>query len=312
MTAAPRYISRAESGLLEPRKVYPADLTGGTVVHWRGNPAARDTPGDVLLRQDQAYHMLAKGWLDIAYSFVINRRSWDVFVARGWDVQNGATAPGYPNKKLVAVQVQAGVDLKPPYTDLVLDPALWGLAKLHYDSVRRGGADRVSAHLDWYGTTCPGSQLTDWVRSGDLARRLDAIDNRDAPWHRGEPRPVAPELLLEDDDVFEHRYSLLQVPQVQLDAVPAHGSAWDSVHTWSSKVYVTALDTQERGAVDVEVWQTQHSQPSRHDTLTLYGDGTRVEHALTVGGQVGIHAPADRAVLVTVRYGKARWTGTPA
>lgn len=113
-----------------------------------------DYRGAAGIRAIQDFHMDGRGWSDIAYSFVIDRRSLDVYEGRGFGVAGGHTR-GH-NTTSHAICVTGNFDLyQPP------DKLLRRVAELV-----RHGADRnqwpnriTGGHRDFGETACPGRYL---------------------------------------------------------------------------------------------------------------------------------------------------------
>lgn len=289
---SPLIVTRTELGLRPPEAVNPAPLHLGTVVHWGGNPAVRDRNPEATWRGYQAYHMDARGWLDIAYNWGIpNDRTGRVFEGRGRGIRNGATGSGHANRSYQAVCVIAGAD-KGGFTDQITDEALWAIAWLHHTEAR--GPER-RAHREFQLTSCPGDQLAGYVLGGAMAVRVDLVAAGRAPWDA--PTPATPP---EEDppDMFEHEKVTPEGVPVHFFGVPAHGSRYDRDHVWTSKLELTALG----GPAECSVWQ--HGE---HVRTVVAQVGGAPPFDLAFGGQVSVVPPSGKRVVATVRYGKARW-----
>lgn len=133
----------------------------GWFIHWLGasNPA---TASDVdILRATQRYHMDAKGWNDIAYSFAIGRQRPDcVYTLRGWGIQGGHTE-GH-NSTSMAVVFLLGPGETPTPAMLATCAEFLRTAPLPYTAPPA----RVRPHRAVRQTDCPGPDLAAWVEAG--------------------------------------------------------------------------------------------------------------------------------------------------
>lgn len=136
-------------------------FTDGWFVHWLGaaNPAGAS---DVdILRSTQRYHMDAKGWNDIAYSFAIGRQRPDVvYTLRGWGIQGGHTE-GY-NRTSMAVVFLLGPGETPTPQMLATCAEFLRTAPRIYAAPPA----QVRPHRAVRSTDCPGPDLAAWVEAG--------------------------------------------------------------------------------------------------------------------------------------------------
>lgn len=110
------------------------------------------------MRNLQNFHMDGRGYLDLAYSFVVAHPSGRVYEGRGVDVA-GAHTEGY-NSTAYGVAVMGNFEGDTP-TPAVIDSLRW----LRRDYLRLG--DRpVRGHRDVNPTACPGRNL--YARLSDL------------------------------------------------------------------------------------------------------------------------------------------------
>jgi len=147
-----------------------------------GDFIAQDTPAEAYLhhtvgygsggvqymRDMQAFHQ-SKGWKDIAYNFVIDGRTLDVFEGRGGNIIPGAQK-GH-NRGTVAVAVM-GDYRKAPVTDGLLTTVAAVVDHLH----ERGWGPQflTGGHRDApdQTTSCPGDL---GLYIDDINRRIEAI-----------------------------------------------------------------------------------------------------------------------------------------
>lgn len=307
----PRIRKRKEWGARKPRARTRARLVSGMVDHWGGLPAVRDGDPAATLRAYQDYHMDSKGWLDIAYNFAVGQDG-SIWECRGWDVANGATAPGAPNRTLTAVCYLAGADYRDgriAYADRLTDEAKWAMAWLWCQWVdRHGGIGPRSVHRQWYQTSCPGDELAAWWLSPDADRRITAVTDGRAPWDEGTPpppsQPPRTRYYLEDA-MQEHRATIGPDTQAhEFWAVPAHGDRWDTETVFSSKLNLYVTDG--LGPCRVDLYQTADG-PTHKDELTVGQLAGLRNHELRIGGRVGLAVPKGRTVIAVVRYGPAVW-----
>lgn len=126
--------------------------------------------GAQYMRDMQAFHQ-SKGWKDIAYNFVVDGRTLEVFEGRGGNIVPGAQK-GH-NRGTVAICVM-GDYRREPVTELLLDTIAELVDYLH----KRGWGPQylTGGHRDAPGqtTTCPGD-LGDYI--GAINERID-VDYR--------------------------------------------------------------------------------------------------------------------------------------
>jgi hypothetical protein len=157
--------SRAQTGLLAPKsiskKIWPE--RGGVAIHWAGEHVGL-TGADhhdrcrATLRGWQEFHVGTRGWVDLAYNWVICNHGV-VMVGRGWGVRSAANGTNDANDRFLAACWMGGKgdgNPTPAVTKAFLD--------LINEVRRRGAATNVQPHRFFYGTECPGTFLTDQAR----------------------------------------------------------------------------------------------------------------------------------------------------
>jgi hypothetical protein len=163
------FVSRAGWGAAAPLSVTRRDLTRNTAHYggpspWPGS-ADRSSPGrfaattdharcPTICRAYQRFHMVTRGWQDIAYSSLVcpHRTRYE---GRGKDVRTAANGTTAGNNASHATCYIAGEG----------DPLTDGAKEAYLDeSARLDGLDAV--HSDWKPTACPGEPLRRWVKAG--------------------------------------------------------------------------------------------------------------------------------------------------
>ena len=154
--ARSEWTSRAPTGStpIKPGSINIVD------VHWpatKGKIARDQASIAKALRGWQAYHMDTKGWRDIAYNIGVDL-SGDVWILRGWDVQDGGVAGRSDDVTILAI-----LGDQDTVTDAMKHSILWAMAE--FDRRRRRTLRRTH-HGALVSTTCPGPTLTAWSKAG--------------------------------------------------------------------------------------------------------------------------------------------------
>lgn len=168
-----KFVTRQQWGAVPPRgvTVLPKPAVDTVVFHYTASAA--DTQSDhrncgARVRGVQRYHMETKGWNDIAYSFLPCKHGY-VFEGRGYRAKTAAT--GNDNDHTLACCFLGADTARDDVTNegrrAMVDitqaiEAFYG-KKLKY----RG-------HRDFMSTSCPGSELYSYIRSGAFAARVAA------------------------------------------------------------------------------------------------------------------------------------------
>ena len=129
-------------------------------IHWPAHEGriGRDRARIVAaLRSWQDDHMDRRGWRDIAYSVAVDLAG-DVWILRGWDVQDGGVADRSDD---VTVLLIMGMDDK--MTPEMKAGAVWAMDE---HERRRGRPLRRTWHGALSRTDCPGPEATAWARAG--------------------------------------------------------------------------------------------------------------------------------------------------
>ena len=147
-----RYVTRSQWNAMPPTRVVRISKSDGMYIHHSAG-SERQT-----CREIQNYHMHAKGWYDIAYSWLVDRNG-AIYMGRGWGVAGGHTE-GYNSRSHAVCYIGN--------TSASAAPAA---AKASINAViaehnRRYGNGYVRPHNAVNATACPGSDLTRWVNSG--------------------------------------------------------------------------------------------------------------------------------------------------
>jgi peptidoglycan hydrolase-like protein with peptidoglycan-binding domain len=154
-----KVFTRADWGAVPPRKVVPLDPSKVTkfVVHHTTGDHRKEDDSARWVRNIQHYHLNGKGWNDIAYSFLVDKRG-DIYVGRGWQAVGGHTAGHNSTSIGVAFLGDGRIELP--------EPAKAAIAHLYAQARGLFGNVSPSCHNNWAQTQCPGSVIVDWVRAG--------------------------------------------------------------------------------------------------------------------------------------------------
>ena len=157
-----KIMSRADAGL--PPRTATAALRSSTgiTVHWNGGPMGLLTAAmEVVLRRALGiwrFHVEGRGWADIAYNWLV-APDGTIIEGRGWGIRSAAQGT-IGNRTKHAVMLMIGVGEKP--TDEQLLAVLW----LSDEHRRRYGKTKLVPHHRWSATSCPGPDVTRWLRDG--------------------------------------------------------------------------------------------------------------------------------------------------
>lgn len=121
------------------------------------------------IRRYQRDHQESRGWVDLAYHYVIDARG-NVYEARSTDVV-GDTSTNYDPTGHFLAMCDGNFDEQD-----VPEPQFDGLARLLAWGVQEHGltVESISGHRDHASTACPGQNLYEQVKNGELARRVQA------------------------------------------------------------------------------------------------------------------------------------------
>ena len=163
-------ISRQDWGARPPRR--RSSIPVPTAELWLHHTAGNHS-GVAGLRSIQNFHMDIRGWSDIAYSYIIDRQSLEVFEGRGAGILGGHTFGR--NSISHAICVMGNFDLSPVSGELVgrvAELVAHGHQQGWWPSMLTGG------HRDVRATSCPGENL--YARIDEINRRaVDPGDEED-------------------------------------------------------------------------------------------------------------------------------------
>ncbi len=144
-------VSRAQWGARAPRRRHKIPTPTRDLVQ---HHTVGDYRGAAGIRAIQNFHMDERGWSDIAYSFVVDRRTLTVYEGRGFGIAGGHTR-GH-NTTSHAICVTGNFDLYQPSDEL-----LRVIAELvRYGADQGKWPDRLTGgHRDFGSTACPGRYL---------------------------------------------------------------------------------------------------------------------------------------------------------
>ncbi len=154
-------ISRQQWGARAPRRRSSIPIPSAEL--WLHHTAGNHL-GASGMRSIQNFHMDVRGWSDIAYSYVIDRDTLDVYQARGAGVLGGHTFGR--NSISHAICVMGNFDVTPVSDGLinrVAEMVRHGHEQGWWPSMLTGG------HRDVRATSCPGD---------NLYRQIDLINRR--------------------------------------------------------------------------------------------------------------------------------------
>ena len=161
------FITRAAWGARRPNSTGNAIGAHplGVAVHYsEGNlGSSPDSLCDDKVRGIQNYHMDAKGWADIAYSFLVCPHG-NIFEGRGTGKGSAANGTTAANRDYYAVCALGGPKDTPSVLMLAGIGDAIGLCR------KAGAALKVIGHRDLFPTACPGSALYAFVKAGRWAK----------------------------------------------------------------------------------------------------------------------------------------------
>lgn len=162
-----RVIPRAEWGAKPARSRMLRLLRMPTAGHWNGNMIVVNgqTTWDhsvcaSLVRGIQNFHMVNRGWADIAYNFIECPHGF-TFEGRGFNVVNAANGTNVGNQNHHAIMCLAGDGNEFPDAEKV---GFRECVKHVADNTE--APDEAIGHRDLRATACPGDVRYAWIRSG--------------------------------------------------------------------------------------------------------------------------------------------------
>ena len=165
----------------------------GVAVHWNGPgcAAALATHDKCasFLRGIQTFHMVTRGWSDIAYSLFACPHGY-LFEGRGKGIGTAANGTNYGNRYYYAVYAMWGQGDGPAPAPLL------SAIRQGIDLCQAWGAGSdVTVHNAFLSTTCPGPELTAWVKAGakaGVAAVEQATKPKPTPAKKPTAKPTAP------------------------------------------------------------------------------------------------------------------------
>ncbi|WP_159944816.1 MULTISPECIES: N-acetylmuramoyl-L-alanine amidase [unclassified Nocardiopsis] len=145
--------SRSSWGARAPRSVSRTTWSArrGFTVHHSAGPPTQS------IRSIQDFHMDGRKWSDIGYNLLVDRNG-TAYEGRGWLVV-GSHAAGFNTSHIGVCFV--GSD------GHATDAARATIRALYDEACKRAGRRlSITGHRDLNSTTCPGSDLYQWVRAG--------------------------------------------------------------------------------------------------------------------------------------------------
>ena len=160
-------VHREQWGARQPRNVTPLEdrEIRGTAVHY--SAAAADQVADHAgcagrVRSIQNFHMDGNGWADIAYSWLTCQHGF-AFQGRGWGVRSAANGTNAGNDRYHAVCF-LGAD-KADRDDVTPTGRKVIASVIAQGRELWPKAWEVKLHKDFKATSCPGLELSSWVRA---------------------------------------------------------------------------------------------------------------------------------------------------
>ena len=157
------FVTRAQWGARPPKSSRTLTNPTHLTYHWRGNPPVVVPPSleseSRAVRAIQTFHMVTRGWADIAYSGVIGQ-SGNWYDGRGWDIRTAAQGTNPGNSTSHAFMFLIGPGQAPS------DKALETAAHIYETAVTRYPSVEAVGHRDWKATQCPGDDVYQWILDG--------------------------------------------------------------------------------------------------------------------------------------------------
>ena len=154
------FITRSQAGLMRPksfsRNIQPQN--GGSAIHWGGLRQHVGTHNRCdecyeIWRNWQRFHMVNRGWADIAYTMGFCNHGF-VFAGRGFNTRTAAQGSTDGNNRFYAFVWIGGV--KDPMTADAVKAMQWCVNEAR----EKGNAGmQVRPHSNFNATTCPGPRL---------------------------------------------------------------------------------------------------------------------------------------------------------
>jgi hypothetical protein len=178
-TAAPPtlvVIPRGAWGAAAATGAYTGHLVERLTVHHTGRLLERNELAPQRLRGHQRFHQRDRGWVDLAYHYMIDATG-NVYEGRPATAV-GDTATGYDPAGHLLVCCEGNFDEQdlPESQRLSLVAVLAAVAVAH-----RIGADTISGHRDHAATSCPGAGIAALLDNGRLRTWVEDLVIAGAP-----------------------------------------------------------------------------------------------------------------------------------
>jgi hypothetical protein len=222
------FIARAQWGARLPKSngnAIGAHPLGVAVHYSEGNlGGSPDSLCDDKVRGIQNYHMDAKGWADIAYSFLVCPHG-NIFEGRGTGKGSAANGTTQANLDYYAVCALGGPKDTPSVLMLASIGDAIGLCR------NAGAGAKVIGHRDLFPTACPGTALYAYVTAG----RWTKLPTRPAP-----PAPTKPPVVVVKPTTKPAPKSTRNIPQTVAIQRACHVVA-DGKWGWWTQIAATAV-----------------------------------------------------------------------
>jgi hypothetical protein len=152
-------VTRAEWDAVPPRDTTPLVGSQGVAVHWEGPRMGWPWPHSecaAKVRSIQRFHMVTRGWLDVAYNFLVCGHGYR-FEGRGWGVRSAANGTNEGNAWGHAVCYLAGDG------DAFTAEARTAIAAVAAGHRRLYGQVTLRPHSSFRATACPGDAIRAWI-----------------------------------------------------------------------------------------------------------------------------------------------------
>lgn len=167
-----KFTSRVGWKAVAPTKTSPmTSVQLGWIIHYNGPALPPQLSGAQAMQSIQRYHMVTKGWRDIAYSFGIGQDGF-VYEGRGWNILGGHTSGRFKGTGPSTNANAHGVIFLIGEGQIPSNAALDAFSDLVDQGRRRGIPARFTPHFEaspLLGTSCPGPLLTSITRQGYFA-----------------------------------------------------------------------------------------------------------------------------------------------
>lgn len=149
---------RSAWGARPPKSRSSLSGSPGAKLHYNGPPVKVSSPDQIpsFLRGIQNFHMNTRGWSDIAYSVAADPfgQAWEL---RGRGIRTAANGTNACNSghHAIFVIIGDGETLTDGHKIAISRARQW-----------LGGSSHTGLHQDCKATSCPGSEVINWLRAG--------------------------------------------------------------------------------------------------------------------------------------------------